>query len=228
MVAMYLSGSTGSSPSTYPALLESLSSQPRPAVISYDEDGSRVELSGRVLANWAVKLIGLFAEEYELTEEDRVLMAVSPHWKTAAAALAVAASGAELVFEPGSEADVVITDDPNAWIGRSEIGQAQLAAITHGVLDSSFEGATGEAIPAWVLDISADVRQQPDQLLNPLPPVQLPDASSPAGSPVLTRWGRDSLSHMLSLWARAEAVIIVRGEPGDPQWEQMRQNEGVE
>lgn len=233
MTPLTLSGSTGQVPQTFPALLDLLESRPQPAVIWYGgavnaEGADRVELSGRVLQNWAVKLIGLFSQESELEPGDTVLVDADAHWKAAAVVLATgalgwsvsvtasgAASGAGSAAYGASgqptgdasgettgavEADddaraaaaaalapaLIVTDRPGDWTGTGvlarSLGDAELAALSPGLLDASYEEATGEALPAWVLDISADVRQHPDQLPAPLTPVALPSVAQPEGA----------------------------------------------
>lgn len=224
-----LSGQGGKVPADFAQLLESLGQRPQPAVVFYGREEERVELSGRVLANWAVKLIGLFDEEYELGPEHTVLVDAALHWKSAAAVLAAQAVGAAVTLEPGASPEVIITDRPVEWIGSAELGEAELAALSSGMLDSSFEDATGEELPAWVLDISADVRQQPDQLLTALPAISLPDPGRDASQPlVLTRWEEDSPARMAHTWAQGGVVVLFEGEPDGPRWEQMRRNEGLD
>ena len=223
-----LSGSAGEAPTDYPTLLDLLGSRPQPALVFYGRDDSRVELSGRVLTNWAVKLIGLFGEEYELGPEDEVLVDASPHWKAAAVVLAVGAMGARAAMESGGRPEAVITDRPAAWVGSAELGEAELAALSPGMLDSSYEEAVGEPIPAWVLDISAEARQQPDQLLAPLPQTPLPSpASTSAGPLVLTSWDAASPALMTGTWAGGGLVVLFEGEPAGERWERMRRNEGL-
>lgn len=224
-----LSAPGGKAPTDFPQLLALLGSRPQPALVFYGRDEERVELSGRVLANWAVKLIGLFDEEYDLGPAHQVLVDAAAHWKSAAVMLAASAMGAGIAVAPDGAAEVVVTDRPGAWIGSAELGAAELAALSPGMLDSSFEDATGEAIPAWVLDISADVRQQPDQLVTALPAVPLPDPGQDASQPlVLTGWDQDSPAQMSGTWARGGVVVLFQGEPGGAQWEQMRRNEGLD
>lgn len=228
MAALSLSGPARSVPTDYSDLLDLLGSRPQPAVVFYSADESRVELSGRVLANWAVKLIGLFGEEYEFGESDIVLLDSPAHWKSAAVMLAASALGAEVAVDSADDPGVIITDRPSDWIGSPQLGQAELGALSAGMLDTSFEEATGEALPAWVLDISAQTPQQPDQLLAPLDPVSLPQMAEEASSPlVLTRWERDSVAAMVSTWAHGGVVVLFEGEAGGPRWEQMRRNEGL-
>ncbi|MBE1515708.1 TIGR03089 family protein [Nesterenkonia halotolerans] len=209
MTPLTLSGSPDQVPQTFPALLDLLESRPQPAVTWYggtvDAEGAeRVELSGRVLQNWAVKLIGLFSQESELEPGDAVLVDADAHWKAAAVVLAagalgwsvtVTASGAAAGESPEADDDaraaaaaalapaLIITDRPGDWTGAGalaqSLGEAELAALSPGLLDASYEEATGEALPAWVLDISAEVRQHPDQLPAPLTPVALPSVELP-------------------------------------------------
>ena len=228
MVPLTLSGSAGDVPTDFAHLLDLLGSRPQPAVVFYSADDSRVELSGRVLANWAVKLIGLFSEEYDLSESDIVRLDTAQHWKAAAVLLAASAMGAEVSVEAVDGPELVITDRPGAWIGSDELGQAELAALSAGMLDASFEEATGEALPAWVLDISADAPQQPDQLMAPLAPVTLPETGQAPSEPlVLTRWQPSSSAAMIRTWAHGGLVVLFEGEASTQRWEQMRRNEGL-
>jgi len=215
MTPLTLGGSAADIPRTYPDLLDLLESRPQPALTWYGTpaagaESERVELSGRVLQNWAVKLIGLFSQESELEPGDTVLVDAQAHWKVAAVVLAAGALEWKVVLTasrsaaPGSSASghtddddrraaaaaasaaLIVTDRPGDWTGSGalaeSLGDAELAALSPGLLDASFEEATGEKLPAWVLDISADVRQHPDQLPAPLPPVQLATADLTTGS----------------------------------------------
>lgn len=230
MTPLTLGGSAADIPRTYPDLLDLLESRPQPALTWYGTpaagaESERVELSGRVLQNWAIKLIGLLSQESELEPGDTVLVDAQAHWKVAAVVLAAgalewrvaltASSSAALDSSapgspaPGSAASgnasdddarrtaaaaasaaLIITDRPGDWTGSGvlaeSLGEAELAALSPGLLDASFEEATGEKLPAWVLDISADVRQHPDQLPAPLPPVKLAtadlDTTGPTGA----------------------------------------------
>ncbi|WP_120003027.1 TIGR03089 family protein [Nesterenkonia muleiensis] len=199
------------------------------------EEPERIELSGRVLANWATKMIGLFAEEHDLSPDDTVLVDMQLHWKTAAVVLAAGTMGTEVRLAapgaPGAEtaAKLVVTDRPLEVIDSGALGEAELAAVSPGLLDVSFAEATGQQIPAWVTDVSAEVRQHPDHLLAPLPAVALPDAAdAPEDGPlVLTEWGPESYPQMLGTWSSGGVVVLFAGTPGGERWEQMRRNEGL-
>ncbi|MDR8018882.1 hypothetical protein [Nesterenkonia aerolata] len=172
----------------HPGLLRLLAARPGPALIWHDPDATsspRVELSGRVLENWTVKMIGLFTQEADLQAGDLVLIDAAPHWKAAAALLAASALGCQVRLVSGyhraeaAEPALVLTDAPQLWEHAQALGEAELAAFSPGLLDASYEDAVGEPLPSWVIDVSAEVRQQPDQLLIPLPDIGLPDVTPP-------------------------------------------------
>src|SRR5690554_3627439 len=77
-------------------------SQPR--LTWYGEDDERVELSGRVLANWVTKATNLLVEEGEVEPGTRVLLDVPAHWRALVWALATWTAGGHLVL-PGDEDD---------------------------------------------------------------------------------------------------------------------------
>ncbi|GAA3284956.1 TIGR03089 family protein [Nesterenkonia halobia] len=252
-------------PSSCPALLELLAARPQPAVVWYGPEGERVELSGRVLQNWAVKLIGLLREEVELVRGATVLVDTTPHWKAAAVVLACRALGAEpritrrdaaadSAADVGADADpaLVVTDRPAAWERSPALGDAELAALSPGLLDGSWAEVAGEELPAWVLDVSAEVRQHPDQLVEPLEELPLPaldlealdrldglmvleaDAATTASSVAadwarwaLRGWTTQTAAELLSLWARGRPAVLVDAEPGGPQWERALADESV-
>ncbi|GAA1808004.1 TIGR03089 family protein [Nesterenkonia flava] len=276
MSPLSLGSGAASVPTEFGQLLEVLGSRPQPALVWYDgrpapsgaPSGERVELSGRVLQNWAVKLIGLFEAEQDLQPGDEVLVDMTPHWKAAAVLLAVGAMGARVRVEPQASAEVarrdelgghasgagdahggqkplvdedgapvlpqsgsavlVVTDRPEAWLDSEALADAELAAVSPGMLDASFEEATGHALPAWVLDVSAEVRQHPDQLTVRLPEVLLPELSvEPANPLVISGWGQDTAEAMVGAWARGGVVVLFAGEPRGEVWEQMLRNEGL-
>ncbi|MGJ9373664.1 TIGR03089 family protein [Nesterenkonia sp. CF4.4] len=273
MTPLTLGGSAAQQPRTFPALLDLLESRPQPALIWYGagEEQERVELSGRVLQNWTIKLIGLFSQESEIEDDDAVLLDAAAHWKATAVLLASGALGWEIsLIGPGAsqndddaraatvsalEPGLIITDRPGDWTGAGALAQllsdAELAAISPGLLDASFEESTGQRLPAWALDVSAEVRQHPDQLPAPLPPLELPRAASEAeaagsagGGLVVVgaatqvnlqdwqvaRWGgKDLFAQMLTTWAQSRPVVLFQGDPAaQPEaWDQMMRNEGV-
>ncbi|WP_413451005.1 TIGR03089 family protein [Georgenia phoenicis] len=79
----------------------------QPRLTWYGPGDERVELSGRVLANWVTKATNLLVEEGEVEPGSRVLLDVPVHWRALVWALATWCAGGELVL-PAEEDD---TDD---------------------------------------------------------------------------------------------------------------------
>lgn len=241
MSPLTLGGSAEKVPEEFGELLHQLGARPHPALVHYDgsaaadAETSRIELSGRVLANWATKLIGLLVDEHDLSTEDVVLVDMVPHWKAAAVALAAGSSGAEVRLRGGhasgayEEPSLVVTDRPLEWVNGDDLGDAELVAVSLGMLDGSFQEATGQQLPGWVTDVSAEARQYPDQLMAPLASVALPDAGSEnVDSPLILReWDSDSFSKMLGTWAAGGVVVLFQGSADGELWQRMLRNEGV-
>ncbi|PYF99388.1 TIGR03089 family protein [Georgenia satyanarayanai] len=77
----------------------------QPRLTWYGPDDERVELSGRVLANWVTKATNLLVEEGEVAPGSRVLLDVPVHWRALVWAMATWCAGGELVL-PAEEDDV--------------------------------------------------------------------------------------------------------------------------
>ena len=179
-------------------LIERLEASPRPAVVQYpdaaDPEG-RVELSGRVLVNWAAKTANLLDVE-GLSTGSRVTVDLPAAWKSLAVTLGAVWAGAELTLCPrllgsaGAEStDAVLTDRPEQWADHPGV----LIAVSPGATDTEF----GAELPVHAVDLSAEVRQQADQFLLPAPDLspatlpalaqdELPDGGSVASSDQLT------------------------------------------
>lgn len=229
MASLTLGGTAAETPATYAELLDRLSASPRPAAVWYDgASGDRVELSGRVLANWAVKLINLLSSEWEISPETETVVDMPPHWKSAAVHLAVRALGPMSVrTEDAQDAEqLVIAADPLRW-AEEDAEFEELAGVSLGLLDSSYEDATGEALPAWVLDVSAEVRQHPDQLVAPLPPTACPEPADVRGPLLVTSWEDDAADRMIRTLVAGGTVVLYQGEPEGETWAQMHRQEGL-
>ena len=81
----------------------------QPRLTWYGPDDERVELSGRVLANWVTKATNLLAEEGEVEPGSRVLLDVPVHWRALVWALATWCAGGELLLP--AEDDFDLDDD---------------------------------------------------------------------------------------------------------------------
>ena len=152
-----------------PALLRRLvTTDPgRPRVTWYGAGGERVELSGKVLDNWAAKTANLLVDELDVGPGSRVVLDLPPHWRTVVWLLAVwAAGGCVVVEQPAADAaggareagepvDVLVTADPDGVAARSWAGHAErVVAVGLPALAPSF----GPGLPADALDYNVEVR----------------------------------------------------------------------
>ncbi|GAB3686204.1 TIGR03089 family protein [Angustibacter aerolatus] len=139
----------------------------RPRVTFYDDApgptrGERIELSGRVLANWVSKAANLLVDEVDVEPGDVVAVVLPTHWRALYWALAVWTAGGVLALEPHPEARVVVTDDPAAVEG------ADVVAVSLPALSRRWDGE----LPRGAVDEAADLSSQPDvfvPLEDPLP-----------------------------------------------------------
>ncbi|MFC6258289.1 TIGR03089 family protein, partial [Kocuria oceani] len=83
-------------PTSVPRLVDKLRRSSHPALIWYGQDGERVELSGRVLDNWAAKTANLWVDELDLQAGDVVALGDEVHWRGLAVALGTWTMGAGL------------------------------------------------------------------------------------------------------------------------------------
>lgn len=166
-----------------------------PALTWYSTGTERVELSGRVLANWAVKATGLLVAEADAEAGFRVSLDLPPHWRSVVWALGAWVAGAEVLLGPDPAADVVVTDRPEETGGGPG---AVVIAVALPALALRFPAA----LPPGVLDGAADLATYPD-VLGWVPPLDL-------GSPALD--GGPTHGDVLE-WARG-AVGDRGAEPG--------------
>lgn len=182
-----------------------LAASPRPAVVDYAGGGDRVELSGRVLANWGAKTANLVDSEGH-GPEATVLVDLPLDWTSLAVLLGLARAGVGLVFsgEDGGggqtdpagtsaqDADLVLTSTPGDWAEHP----ADLWVVGMGPDAASDAGG---AAPAHAVDFLTEVRMQADQCHLPLPGgveglPGLTMAWTDLGAPDLADAGRAQLS----------------------------------
>jgi len=89
----------------------------QPRLTWYGPDDERVELSGRVLANWVTKATNLLVEEGEVEPGTRVLLDVPVHWRAIVWGLATWCAGGELVLPPEDDFD---DDDEDPFLDPYE------------------------------------------------------------------------------------------------------------
>lgn len=170
-----------------------LAASPRPAVVDYAADGERVELSGRVLANWGAKTANLVEAEGH-GPDATVLVDLPLDWLSLAALLGLARAGVAVVFagpatdtgggaesprDAGQHADLILTGTPGRWADHP----ADLWTVTSGSAPGSAEAA-GTSVPAHAVDFVTEVRMQADQCHLPLP-------GGPEGLPALAEAWED-------------------------------------
>ncbi|MFB4313346.1 TIGR03089 family protein [Actinomadura sp. 21ATH] len=166
----------------------------RPLVTFYDDaTGERVELSARTFDNWVSKTANLLVDGLAAEPGTRVVLALPPHWQSAAWLMACWAAGLEAVpvgtdlgTDPGTG------DDPG-WIGSGTeppgtpgpyilvAAEEVLDAVTAdrdaeeivGLSLHALGGALAEC-PAGVVDYAVEVRSYGDRFTPP--PDATPDA----------------------------------------------------
>lgn len=136
----------------------------RPRLTWYDDApgptrGERIELSGRVLANWTAKAANLLQDDLEVGPGVVVALDLPPHWRAAYWLFAAWAVGAEVVVG-GSLAHhtpaVVVTDDPEDWA-------AAPAAVVAVSLPALGRGWTGDPLAAGVVDEAKELATYGDR-----------------------------------------------------------------
>lgn len=131
-------------------LIAHLQPSGQPAVIDYTAE--RVELSGRVLVNWATKFTHLL-DLNGITDADDVLLDLPCSWLSTGLALGAHWVTPEITFlTDDADSAAIVTDRPEHWANSS----AELFVV-------------GESADPSVVLIEEDILAQPDQALLPVP-----------------------------------------------------------
>jgi len=209
----------------------------RPRLTWYDDapgptQGERIELSGRVMANWAAKAANLLQDDLDAGPGTVVELDLPVHWRAAYWLFAAWSVGAEVVTGcslGGRRPDVVVTDDPEDWPG------AALVAVSLPALTRAW---TGAPLGAGIVDEARDLATYPDvfvplgrpgvdhvALVTPthawtyaqLMPSALLAADAAGlseGARVMTSSGADeAVAAWLGPWAVDGSVVLVRPDP---------------
>jgi uncharacterized protein (TIGR03089 family) len=146
-------------------LIAQLSARPDPALVFLADDGERLELTGRVSANWVYKTAGLLGE-LEVGPDVGLGVLCPPsahlHWRALAAVLAAWSLGATVTLldpegEP-PEGDWVAIRPEHLGASRPlvEESAAEVLVYATGALALSAEA------PAGCIDYNSSVRAYPD------------------------------------------------------------------
>lgn len=207
-------------------LVTRLAASPRPAIVQapvpagapegpvHGEVDQRIELSGAVAVNWAAKTAGLLADE-GVDAGDAVLVDLPAHWLSHALVLGALVAGAELSPASGSAEpwtspapDAVLTDRPERWTDPATAVFA--VALPRGLAPEL--GGDADLDPG-VVDVTAEIRAQPDALPGPVDHVRadmLADADvrvagAGSGRPRLTL---ADVREALAAWDAGRAVTV--------------------
>ena len=229
-------------------LADLLRSDPaRPRVTFYEDTpgptaGERIELSGKVLANWVSKAANALQEEWDVTPGSRVRLALPAHWRALYWALAVWSVGGCVVADPSGsgddEPDLLVTDDPS--LAAAADGPAvlvTLAALARsapdgappGVVDEARELATyADQFTPWDEPTAADPALAVGGRTSAYGEV-VPDRGWPSGTRVHT--GAPGLAEVLldalSAWAADGSLVLSRGAVDDAALRARLDAEGV-
>jgi uncharacterized protein (TIGR03089 family) len=144
---------------------EILRSDPaRPRVTFYEDtagptQGERIELSGKVLANWVSKAGNALQDEYDLGPGSIVRLSLPPHWRALYWAFAVWSVGGTVDCVGGPTADLLICDDPAQIAAMPEPGPGDVVLVTLDALARAHRGP----VPSGVMDEARELATYGDQ-----------------------------------------------------------------
>ena len=126
----------------------------RPRITHYDDAaGSRIELSGATLANWAAKTANWLRDELDVQPGDTVAVLLPPHWQTAGVLLGAWWCGATVTMSPaGSQVALCGLDRIASAAGANEMAALGLDALGMGI----------PVLPPGVRDYATEVRVHGD------------------------------------------------------------------
>ncbi|MGW9402528.1 TIGR03089 family protein [Arthrobacter sp. NPDC055585] len=130
-----------------------------PALIWYGPNSERVELSGKVLDNWAAKTSNYLAEELDAEPGTAVELDLPVHWKTLVWALGAWQAGCPIALSAAARAPVRATADNAETRNPGEL----VAAVALPSLAMSWPGT----LPAGTSDYAAEVRAFADTWTGP-------------------------------------------------------------
>ena len=206
----------------------------RPRLTFYDDApgptrGERIELSGRVLANWVAKAANLLQDDLDGAPATTVGLDLPAHWRAFYWALATWSVGSTVVLGPDARtADVVVTTDPQV---AGEVAESAGLAV---LVTLPMLARGNPATPADTVDEAHDLAGYGD-LFSPWEeadersPALVVDGAATAYGRVVAAtpaWGAaprvrvpdrlgDALVAALSAWDADGSVVLVREAEAD-------------
>ncbi len=214
----------------------------RPRVTFYEDTpgptrGERIEISGKVLANWVSKAGNALQDEFDLGPGSVIRLALPPHWRALYWAMAVWSVGAAVSCAGAGSPELLVCDDPALATGL-EAAPGDVVLVTLGALARVHPGP----VPAGAMDEARELATYGDQLVavtDPAPDdlalltdhARTPyrEVVRPPDWPARTRVNLAGdlpavLSSALAAWAVDGSVVLTRnGElaGGEPQPERL-------
>jgi uncharacterized protein (TIGR03089 family) len=145
-------------------LAQILRSDPAGPRVTFYEDtpgptqGERIELSGKVLANWVSKAGNALQDEYALGPGSVVRLSLPPHWRALYWALAIWSVGAAVDLAGEAAPDLLICDDPDL-VATLEPAPADVVLVTLGALARVHPGP----VPPGAMDEARELATFGDQ-----------------------------------------------------------------
>jgi uncharacterized protein (TIGR03089 family) len=218
-------------------LAEILRSDPaRPRVTFYEDTpgptrGERIELSGKVLANWVSKAGNALQDEYDLGPGSVVRLSLPPHWRALYWAFAVWSVGGAVDLVGGPAPDLLICDDlceesgDVVLVTLAALARAHTGPVPAGAMDEARELATYGDQFAAVADPAPDDLALVTEGAHTAYRSVVPQRDWPANTRVsLAGDLAQVLESTLAAWAVDGSVVLARNgryAGGEPQSERL-------
>jgi uncharacterized protein (TIGR03089 family) len=210
-------------------LAEILRSDPaRPRVTFYEDtpgptQGERIELSGKVLANWISKAGNALQDEYDLGPGSVVQLCLPPHWRALYWAFAVWSVGGTVNLVGDPTPNLLICDDPDQ-AGTFVPAPSDVVIVTLDALARVHPGP----VPAGAMDEARELASYGDQfaaMADPAPHdlALITETAHTAYRSVVPHWGWPAntrvslagdltavLQSTLAAWAVNGSVVLTR------------------
>jgi uncharacterized protein (TIGR03089 family) len=213
----------------------------RPRITCYDDtpgptSGERIELSAKVLANWANKAANALQEEWDLGPGSTVRLALPPHWRTLYWALATWSIGATVVLDD-EPTDLLVTDErsrledstPAVLVTLAGLARSAPDAVPPGAMDEARELSTyADQFAAWDEPAPNDVALRACGE-NTAYGAVVPQRDWPRGVRLHTPTSDTSalLADALGAWALDGSLVLSRGPAADGGRAARLESEGV-